>query len=229
MNKKIEQKVNIEPSWFKELSEEFDKSYFKSLKQFLIQEKKQHTIFPSGNEIFNAYNLTPFNKVKVVILGQDPYHGEHQAHGLCFSVKKGIKPPPSLTNIYKELNSDVQIKPPNHGDLSKWAAQGVFLLNTVLTVRKGQPGSHQNMGWENLTDATIKILNSKLNNLVFLLWGKFAQNKSSLINPNRHCVLQAPHPSPFSAHKGFLGCKHFSKTNDFLISKNKTPINWQID
>ncbi len=216
----------IHPSWKEILKEEFSKEYFKELKIFLQHEKKEHIVYPSGKNIFEAYNLTPFDQVKVVIIGQDPYHGEGQAHGLCFSVKKGIQVPPSLKNIYKELESDLGILTPKHGDLTSWAKQGVFLLNAILTVRANQPASHQNKGWEKFTDATIQKISELKNEVVFLLWGKFAQSKQVFIDSNKHHILTAAHPSPFSAHHGFLGCKHFSTTNKILMQHNSSPINW---
>lgn len=218
----------IEESWKNVLKDEFNQLYFIELKKFLIEEKKKFRIFPPGHLIFNAYNLTPFHKVKVVIIGQDPYHGFGQAHGLCFSVPKGVPKPPSLINIFKELKDDLNIDPPDHGDLTQWALQGVFLINAILTVRENQPSSHRNKGWENFTDATIKALSDKRENLVFLLWGKFAQEKKYLINTSKHLILEAAHPSPYSA-AGFFGCRHFSKTNEYLISKGIEPINWKID
>lgn len=222
-------KPQIEESWYEKLKTEFEAEYFKILKNFLIDEKKNFTIYPKGGDIFNAYNLTPFNKVKVVIIGQDPYHGPNQAHGLCFSVLKGVRVPPSLVNIYMELKEDVEFKIPNHGELTYWARQGVFMLNATLTVRKGMAGSHQNKGWEQFTDATIKAISEYKKDVVFLLWGRFAQQKANLIDDSKHFILKAAHPSPFAARNGFFGCKHFSQTNALLLSKNKTPINWQID
>ena len=219
----------IDQSWLTELKTEFESNYFKELKLFLLEEKKKQTIYPKGEDIFNAYNLTPFNLVKVVIIGQDPYHGENQAHGLCFSVKKGVKPPPSLKNIYKELKTDVGFNEPNHGELTQWAKQGVFLLNATLTVRKSQPGSHQKKGWETFTNETIKAISNKKKGVVFLLWGRFAQEKENLIDAKKHHILKAAHPSPFSAYNGFFGCKHFSKTNSLLQSQNLTPINWNLE
>ena len=219
----------IDQSWLTELKTEFESNYFKKLKLFLLEEKKKQTIYPKGEDIFNAYNLTPFNLVKVVIIGQDPYHGENQAHGLCFSVKKGVKPPPSLKNIYKELKTDVNFTEPNHGELTQWAKQGVFLLNATLTVRKSQPGSHQKKGWETFTNETIKAISNKKKGVVFLLWGRFAQEKENLIDAKKHHILKAAHPSPFSAYNGFFGCKHFSKTNSLLQSQNLTPINWNLE
>ena len=219
----------IDQSWLTELKTDFESNYFKELKLFLLEEKKKQTIYPKGEDIFNAYNLTPFNLVKVVIIGQDPYHGENQAHGLCFSVKKGVKPPPSLKNIYKELKTDVNFTEPNHGELTQWAKQGVFLLNATLTVRKSQPGSHQKKGWETFTNETIKAISNKKKGVVFLLWGRFAQEKENLIDAKKHHILKAAHPSPFSAYNGFFGCKHFSKTNSLLQSQNLTPINWNLE
>lgn len=219
----------IDQSWLTELKTDFESNYFKELKLFLLEEKKKQTIYPKGEDIFNAYNLTPFNLVKVVIIGQDPYHGENQAHGLCFSVKKGVKPPPSLKNIYKELKTDVGFNEPNHGELTQWAKQGVFLLNATLTVRKSQPGSHQKKGWETFTNETIKAISNKKKGVVFLLWGRFAQEKENLIDAKKHHILKAAHPSPFSAYNGFFGCKHFSKTNSLLQSQNLTPINWNLE
>ncbi len=219
---------NIELSWLNELEEEFRKPYMKNLKQFLVDEKQKFTVFPKGKDIFNAFWLTPFNQVRVIIIGQDPYHGINQAHGLCFSVNKEIPIPPSLVNIFKELNSDLNIPMPKHGCLTSWAKQGVFLLNTSLTVRANQANSHTGKGWEIFTDRVISILNEKKENLIFLLWGRNAKNKMQLIDENRHLVLGAAHPSPFSAHNGFLGCKHFSKTNNHLVNINQPPIDWQI-
>lgn len=224
-----EQNIRIDASWKKELSEEFDKPYFKELRHFLQQEKATgKIIYPPGSLLFNAFNATPFDKVRVVILGQDPYHGHGQAHGLCFSVQNGVKPPPSLMNIFKELKDDVGMEIPNHGNLQKWTEQGVFLLNAMLTVEANQPASHQNRGWEEFTNAVIERLSKKRNGLIFLLWGAYAQQKVVLIDENKHTILNAAHPSPFSAHRGFLGCKHFSKTNAILLSQGQTGINWQI-
>ena len=218
----------IEASWKAILLDEFNKDYFKELKQFLRQEKQQHIIYPSGKEIFNAFNCTPFEKVKVVILGQDPYHGKGQAHGLSFSVPFGIKPPPSLKNIFKELKADLDIPIAESGNLTSWAKQGVLLLNTTLTVRAKQAGSHQNKGWENFTDAVISSLSENKEDLVFLLWGRFAQNKASLIDSKKHYILTAAHPSPFSAYGGFFGCKHFSKTNEILNKNGLETIDWRL-
>ncbi len=221
--------VAIEESWKEKLSQEFEKQYFKDLIQFLKDEKAQNTVFyPKGNEIFKAFELTPFTNVKVVILGQDPYHGPGQAHGLCFSVPDGVTPPPSLVNIFKEISNDLQIEKPQTGNLTSWAEQGVLLLNATLTVRASQAGSHQGKGWEIFTDAVIKTLSLEKENLVFLLWGNYAQNKANLIDSSKHLILKSVHPSPLSAHRGFLGCKHFSQTNNWLLSKNLSEIDWNI-
>lgn len=220
--------IKIENSWKQILINEFNAPYFSNLKEFLLTEKKLHTIYPQSHLIFNAFNSTPFDKVKIVILGQDPYHGEGQAHGLCFSVPEGIPQPPSLKNIFKELKSDVEINIPKHGNLTSWADQGVLLLNATLTVRANLAGSHQKKGWEIFTDSTIKLISEKKNNVVFLLWGNYARAKKSLIDESKHLILEAAHPSPLSAYNGFFGCKHFSKTNQFLKNKNIPEINWQI-
>ena len=216
----------IEESWKTVLKEEFNKSYFYALKEFVVEEKKQYTVYPEGPNIFNAFSYTPFNKVKVVIIGQDPYHGPGQAHGLSFSVPEGIPKPPSLQNIFKELQSDVGKEIPTSGNLESWARQGVLLLNATLTVRANQPTSHQKHGWETFTDTVIKTLSKEKSGLVFLLWGRFAQDKEQLIDTTRHFVLKAAHPSPLSAYHGFLGCKHFSQTNDILRAQGATPIEW---
>jgi len=220
----------LEPGWLKVLEPEFEKQYMKDLKAFLVQEKEAgFTIFPKGPDIFNAFNYTPFDKVEVVILGQDPYHGDGQAHGLSFSVKKGVAVPPSLKNIYKELETDIEgFQTPGHGQLTQWAGEGVLLLNATLTVRAHQAGSHQGKGWEAFTDQAISQLSVQKTGLVFLLWGKFAQNKSILIDEKKHTVIKSAHPSPFSAYTGFFGSKPFSKTNTALIAAGKKPINWQI-
>lgn len=219
----------IDASWQNALQQEFNEPYFAAIQQFLLQEKADgQTVYPPEPLIFNAFNLTPFDKVKVVILGQDPYHGPKQAHGLCFSVQHGIKPPPSLVNIYKELHSDIGLPIPAHGNLEAWGKQGVLLLNVILTVRDGQPASHSKIGWGRFTDAVISTLSKEREGLVFLLWGKFAIGKSALIDGSKHQILTAPHPSPFSAHKGFLGCKHFSKTNEILHQQGVLPIDWQV-
>lgn len=221
--------VTIAESWKPILQQEFDSPYFDALRLFLKQEKaKGATIYPPGPQIFTAFEHTSFADVKVVILGQDPYHGSGQAHGLCFSVNKGIALPPSLQNIYKELKTDIpDFTIPTHGDLSNWAKQGVLLLNATLTVEKDKAGSHQGKGWEQFTDAVIKQLSAQKEHLVFILWGKFAQSKAPLIDANKHLILTAAHPSPFSAYNGFFGCKHFSKTNAYLHELGVFPINWQ--
>lgn len=218
----------LESGWLHALQPEFSKAYFLYIKTFLKSEKKnQKAIYPPGSLIFNAFNQTPFDNVKVIIIGQDPYHGAGQAHGLSFSVPDGIKPPPSLVNIFRELQSDLQIPIPQSGNLTQWAQQGVFLLNAMLTVESNQPASHQKIGWQYFTDAAIKELSEKKEHLVFLLWGKFAQQKKVLIDANKHLILEAAHPSPFSAYNGFFGCKHFSKTNAYLAQHNLEPINWE--
>lgn len=224
-----EKKVAIEDSWYNLLQDEFEKDYFIQLKSFLKTEKEKYTIYPPGNKIFSAFNHTPVNKVKVVIIGQDPYHGEGQANGLCFSVSDGIKHPPSLVNIFKELNNDLNIPMPKSGNLEKWANQGVLLLNAILTVRANQPGSHQKQGWEEFTDTVIKKLSEHKDGLIFLLWGKFAQEKAALIDNTKHFILKAAHPSPFSAYNGFFGCKHFSKTNEILVNRGLKPIDWNLE
>ena len=218
--------VKIEKSWQEVLQVEFDKPYFESLVSFVKQEYASNTIFPPAGQIFNAFNTCPFNNVKVVILGQDPYHGPGQAHGLSFSVNDGIQFPPSLQNIFKEITSDLGIPAPKTGNLTRWAGQGVLLLNATLTVRASQAGSHQGRGWEEFTDAVIKTISEKAENVVFILWGTYAIKKKSLINVSKHCILTAPHPSPLSSYRGFFGCKHFSQTNTYLTSKGKTPIEW---
>jgi uracil-DNA glycosylase len=221
--------IQIEDSWKAVLTDEFNKPYFSELRQFLQKEKTAgKTIYPAGSLIFNAFNSTLFDKVRVVILGQDPYHGAGQAHGLCFSVQHGIKPPPSIVNIYKELKSDVGFEIPSHGNLQKWTTQGVFLLNAILTVEANQPASHQKSGWQEFTNAVIEKLSKEKTGLIFLLWGNFAQQKAVLIDESKHTILKAPHPSPFSAHTGFFGCKHFSKTNEILKAKGEVEIDWQV-
>lgn len=219
---------NIEDSWKHILYDEFQSEYFKKLKEFIIIERKTHVLFPPAAKIFSAFNHTPFNKVKAVILGQDPYHGPGQANGLCFSVSNGIQQPPSLQNIFKELNSDLGLPVPSSGNLEPWANQGVLLLNATLTVSANQAGSHQKQGWEQFTDAAIKALSEKRKGIVFLLWGKFAQAKEVLIDTSKHHVLKAPHPSPFSVHTGFFGCKHFSKTNELLRKEGVGEIDWEL-
>jgi len=219
----------IENSWKDILYDDFNCESFRLLKQFLIQEKSKYRIYPKGDEIFNAFNLTPFNNVKVVILGQDPYHGEGQAHGLCFSVPNGVSHPPSLVNIFKELNSDLGIKIPKNGNLEKWAKNGVLLLNATLTVRQNQAGSHQKKGWEDFTDSVIKKISINHSGIVFLLWGNFAIAKEKIIDTEKHFILKSVHPSPLSAFRGFFGCHHFSKTNQILNSINKNEIDWSLE
>jgi uracil-DNA glycosylase len=221
--------VKIESSWKNELKDEFKKPYFKNITEHLKTEKAQgKVIYPPGPLIFNAFDKTPFDKVKVVILGQDPYHGPKQAMGLSFSVPKGIPEPPSLVNIFKELQDDVGIPVPKDGDLTPWAVQGVLLLNASLTVRAGEPMSHSKIGWHTFTNCVIQTLSSKKEHIVFLLWGKFAQEKVELINTMKHHILKAAHPSPLSAHNGFFGCRHFSKTNTYLMKQNLDPIDWAL-
>ncbi len=221
--------VDFGNSWNKVLDGEFEKDYYLKLRQFLKAEYASHTVYPNMYDIFNALKYTAFDDVKVVILGQDPYHGKGQAHGLCFSVKKGVEPPPSLKNIYKELNTELGLFIPSHGELTKWAKQGVLLLNTVLTVREASPNSHKNCGWEIFTDAVIKHLNAREKPIVFLLWGANARAKTALITNPNHKIFTCAHPSPLSAYNGFFGCGHFVKTNEFLKSIGETPIDWQID
>jgi uracil-DNA glycosylase len=221
--------VKIEASWKAVLKNEFSKPYFLEIVTFLRMEKAAgKTIYPPGSFIFNAFNLTPFENVKAVIIGQDPYHGPGQAHGLCFSVQTGVPPPPSLLNIFKELQNDIGLSIPQHGNLTHWAQQGVLLLNASLTVRANEPMSHAKIGWANFTDAVIRRVSDLRSNVVFLLWGKFAQEKQSLIDETRHLVLKAAHPSPLSAHNGFLGCRHFSKTNEYLVSNGIAPVDWKL-
>ena len=222
--------VKIAPGWKKSLEKEFEQAYFVDLAQFLKNEKDSKQVFyPPGPLIFNAFNLTDINQVKVVIIGQDPYHGDDQAHGLSFSVRQGIKAPPSLVNIYKELHHDLGIKnDKNLGDLSSWATQGVLLLNASLTVRANQPNSHAGIGWHKFTDKVIQLLNDEFEHVVVMLWGNFAKEKGAHIDSRKHLILKAAHPSPFSVEKGFFGCKHFSKTNEYLMSHGKLPIDWMI-
>jgi len=219
----------IEESWKHVLQEEFDAPYFQGLTEFLREEKKKHIIYPPGPLIFSAFNHTPFNRVKVVILGQDPYHGPGQAHGLCFSVPDGVPHPPSLVNIFKEIESDLGIPVPKSSNLTKWASQGVLLVNAILTVRANEPTSHQNKGWETFTNAVIRNLSEKRKNLVFLLWGNYAQAKESLIDSGRHYILKAAHPSPLSANRGFFGCRHFSRTNQILSEQGVNEIDWSLE
>ena len=221
--------VNIGNEWDALLKEEFEKDYYKKLRSFLVREYSTKRIFPDMYDIFNALKYTSYSSVKAVIIGQDPYHGEGQAHGLCFSVKKGIEPPPSLKNMYKELNADIGFIPPKHGELVKWATQGVLMLNSVLTVRSGEANSHKGMGWEIFTDRVIQLLNEREKPVVFILWGGNARRKKELITNPHHSVLEAAHPSPLSAYNGFFGCKHFSKTNEILKSMGTPPIDWTLD
>lgn len=218
--------VKIASTWKSLLSEEFDKPYFKELTEFVRNEYKTQTIYPRGLDIFKAFDRCDFSNVKVVIIGQDPYHGPGQANGLCFSVSDGIRMPPSLMNIFKEIRNDLGKPIPASGDLERWASQGVLLLNATLTVKANSPGSHQNRGWETFTDAVIKKISDEKDGIVFLLWGAYAQKKGEIIDRNKHLVLASAHPSPFSADRGFFGCKHFSKANDYLRSKGKNEIDW---
>lgn len=219
----------IQNDWLAPLTPEFKKPYYAELYKKIREEYSTRQIFPPADEIFTAFELTPLSEVKVVIIGQDPYHGDGQAHGLCFSVKPDIETPPSLVNIYKELNSDLGCFIPNNGYLTKWAKQGVLMLNTVLTVRAHQANSHRGIGWEEFTDAAIRILNEQDRPIVYLLWGKPAQMKKSMLNNPMHLILEAPHPSPLSAYRGFFGCQHFSKTNEFLKEHGLEPVDWQIE
>jgi uracil-DNA glycosylase len=221
--------VKIEDSWKEILKDEFKKPYFEQIVLHLKTERAQgKIIYPPGQFIFNAFNKTPFDKVKVVILGQDPYHGPGQAHGLCFSVQDGVPPPPSLVNIFKELHSDIGITIPHSGNLTKWAQHGVFLLNASLTVRAGEPMSHAKIGWATFTDMVIKKISDEKKHVVFMLWGKFAQEKKVLVDETKHCILKTVHPSPLSAHAGFFGSKHFSKANAYLVSKGIDPVDWSL-
>ena len=221
--------IQLEASWLAALESEFQQPYMQQLRHFLQAQKDQGaTVFPRGGEIFNAFAHTPLDQVKVVILGQDPYHGPGQAHGLCFSVRPGVAIPPSLRNIYKEIERDLGIPPPDHGNLVHWADQGVLLLNSVLTVNAGQAGSHQGKGWETFTDRVVEVVNREREGVVFLLWGSYAQRKGAVIDRERHCVLTAPHPSPLSAHRGFLGCGHFSAANAWLAQRGQAPIDWSL-
>lgn len=222
-------KIQLEPSWKAKLQDEFEKPYMKELREFLLEEKRKgKVIYPPGPEIFNAFNLTPFDKVKVVIIGQDPYHGPDQAHGLCFSVKQGVQAPPSLKNVYKELHDDCGIDIPSHGNLESWAKQGVLLLNAVLTVEQAKAAAHQGKGWETFTDKVIELLNAQKEHVVFMLWGAYAQKKGQMIDRKRHMVLRSTHPSPLSAHRGFLGSRHFSKANSYLERHGVQPVSWAL-
>ena len=221
--------IKLEASWLKELEEEFSKDYMLRLRAFLDDEMQKHTIYPPANLFFNAMDTTPFDQVKVVILGQDPYHGPNQAHGLCFSVQEGVKAPPSLVNIFKELHSSLGISIPAHGCLDSWAKQGVFLLNASLSVRAHQANSHAGQGWETFTDKIIEKLNSEREGLVFMLWGAYARKKAAIVDRSKHLVLEAPHPSPLSAHRGFLGCGHFKQANEYLSSRGEQVIDWDLN
>ena len=221
--------IDLPDDWLAVLGGEFEQPYMQNLKAFLAEEKAQgKVIYPHSSDWFNAFKYTPLNQVKVVILGQDPYHGPNQAHGLCFSVRPGVKTPPSLVNIYKELQSDLGIQPVNHGYLTSWAKQGVLMINAVLTVEQANAGSHQKKGWEQFTDKVIHVINEQLDGVVFLLWGSYAQKKAAFVDQNKHLVLKSVHPSPLSAHRGFFGNHQFSQANAFLVSRGKQPINWQL-
>lgn len=225
----MDKKVDLNESWMRVIGDEFDAPYMTQLKQFLLAEKQAgKVIYPPGKQIFNALNTTPFDQVKVVILGQDPYHGPGQAHGLCFSVLPGVPYPPSLQNIFKEIQADLGLPIPNHGCLQFWAEQGVLLLNATLTVEQANAGSHQGKGWEVFTDAIVNALNAHRQGIVFLLWGSYAQKKGAMIDQNKHLVLKSAHPSPLSAYRGFFGCKHFSQTNQYLVQNAQNPINWSL-
>lgn len=222
-------KIQLHESWLSRLEDQFQLPYMHSLREFLLTRKKHQAVtYPPGAQIFNALNTTPFEQVRVVILGQDPYHGPGQAHGLCFSVQPGVRVPPSLANIYRELQADLGLAPPAHGYLQTWAEQGVLLLNAVLTVERGQAGSHQGKGWETFTDAIVELLNDEREGLVFLLWGSYALKKGAVIDRKKHLVLTAPHPSPLSAYRGFLGCRHFSLANEYLQEQQHSPIDWSL-
>ena len=223
------QEIKLHPTWLEPLRHEFEQPYMGELRRFLVEERERGKhVFPKGGEWFRALDLTPLDQVRVVILGQDPYHGPGQAQGLCFSVPTGVRPPPSLVNIYKELESDLGIRPARHGFLEHWAKQGVLLLNSVLTVEMGRAASHRDRGWERFTDAIIAEVNARDEPTVFMLWGSYAQKKAAFVDQSRHLVLKAPHPSPLSAHSGFFGCRHFSKANAFLESRGLPPIDWAL-
>lgn len=225
-----QKKIDLHPSWLTHLEPEFQRPYMQHLKAFLVQQKQQgKVIYPESKNIFNAFNTTPLERVKVVIIGQDPYHGPGQAHGLCFSVKPGVPAPPSLKNIFKELERDLNMPVPSHGCLQSWAEQGVLLLNVTLTVEQGRAGSHQGKGWEEFTDSAIQLVNEHCSGVVFLLWGSYAQKKGQWVDPHKHLILRSPHPSPLSAHRGFIGNGHFSNANAYLQQQGKTPIDWRIE
>ena len=227
--KNTNDRLEMEPSWKARLQDEFQLPYMEALRSFLLERKRVGAqIYPAGSHYFHSMKLTPFEAVKVVILGQDPYHGPGQAHGLCFSVMPGVSVPPSLVNLYKEIKNDLGIAPAGHGFLESWARQGVFLLNSVLTVERGRAGAHQGKGWERLTDKIVSLLSDECEGLVFLLWGSYAQRKGQMIDRDRHLVLTAPHPSPLSAHRGFFGCRHFSRTNEWLQKRGEQPIDWSL-
>ncbi len=221
--------IDLHPSWLAHLAPEFELPYMKHLKQFLLEQKQAgKVIYPESKNIFNAFNSTPLDQVKVVILGQDPYHGPNQAHGLCFSVLPGVPTPPSLQNIYKEIEQDLHFPIPRHGFLQTWANQGVFLLNATLTVEQGRAGAHQGQGWEQFTDRAIQVVSEQREGVVFLLWGSYAQKKGQLIDGRKHLMLRAPHPSPLSAYRGFMGCGHFSKANEYLEQQGQAPVDWRL-
>ena len=221
--------IDLEPSWRIPLAAEFEQSYMEELRDFLLAEKQAgKRIFPNGSDFFSAFRHTPLNRVKVVILGQDPYHGEGQAHGLCFSVQPGVAVPPSLQNIYKELHAELGLPVPAHGNLTSWADQGVLLLNSVLSVECGRAASHQGKGWETFTDRVIQVINEQREGVVFMLWGSYAQRKGAIIDGSRHCILKAPHPSPLSAYRGFFGCGHFVAANRYLQDRGESPIDWRL-
>ena len=221
--------IDLEPSWLDHLRGEFDKPYMHELRHFLLEQKRAgRRVYPAGNELFSAFAHTPLDCVKVVILGQDPYHGPGQAHGLCFSVRPGVAVPPSLQNIYKEIHDELGLPVPAHGHLTAWADQGVLLLTSVLSVEAGEAGSHRNRGWETFTDEVIKLVNTRREGVVFMLWGSYAQRKGAMIDTARHCVLQAPHPSPLSAHRGFFGCGHFRAANEYLQGRGLEPVDWRL-
>ena len=225
----LSREIRLEPGWLARLAPEFEQVYMRDLRSFLQAEKQAgKRIFPSGDEFFNAFSHTPLDKVKVVILGQDPYHGEGQAHGLCFSVQPGVAVPPSLKNIYKEIQAELGLPIPSHGHLTAWADQGVLLLNSVLSVESAKAASHRGKGWETFTDRVIEVVNQECEGVVFLLWGSYAQRKGAFIDGDRHCVLKAPHPSPLSAHRGFFGCGHFFTANEYLQSRGEAPIDWSL-
>ncbi len=221
--------IRLHPEWLAAVGGEFQQPYMIDLKGFLLERKQAGAaIYPPGGQIFNALDSTPLSQVKVVILGQDPYHGPGQAHGLCFSVQRGVRTPPSLVNIFKEIEADLGLPVPDHGCLQAWAERGVLLLNAVLTVERGQAGSHQGRGWERFTDAVVQAVNQQCEHVVFMLWGSQAGKKGAAIDRKRHCVLSAPHPSPLSAHRGFLGCRHFSRANEWLVARGREPIDWRL-